>query len=61
MTATCRVDRAEIIKVIRVDVIRGLGTEHQPYRTVTEYWTLDGQKLVEHDPFITEQARGGAR
>lgn len=30
---------------------RGRGVEGDPIRIVTQYWSIDGQFLAEHDPF----------
>lgn len=40
---------AELLQVIRADAHRGEGTPAEPYRVTTQYWTTDGQLLVEHD------------
>lgn len=43
---------AKIIKVIVTDLeLRGKGTPEEPYRRVTQYWSLDGKLLCESDPF----------
>jgi hypothetical protein len=34
------------IRVIVVHVRRGSGTEEDPYRTVTEYWSADGETVL---------------
>ena len=40
---------ARIIKVIETKAKRGLGTEKDPVREVTQYWDLDGKFLAEMD------------
>ena len=54
------VDSARVIQVIETKSARGAGTTEQPARIVTEYWSLDGKKLAEHDPavFVPETADG---
>ena len=49
-------DTCEVMQVIRTTLTRrGKGTEGDPIRVITEYWTLDGQKLCEVDPVREEQ------
>lgn len=40
---------AKIIQVIETKAMRGLGTEKDPAREVTQYWDLDGNFLAEFD------------
>lgn len=41
----------EVIQVIRTYLtLRGDGTEVNPLRHVTQYWTFDGELLAEVDP-----------
>ncbi len=40
---------AEVIQVIKTTAKRGLGTEKDPAREVTQYWDLDGTFLAETD------------
>ena len=47
------VDAAKVIQVIETKSSRGSGKLEQPCRTVTEYWSLDGEKLAERDPIET--------
>lgn len=48
------VDSARVIQVIETKSARGSGATEQPARIVTEYWSLDGEKLAEHDPYLGE-------
>ena len=41
--------RARVIQVIETKAKRGLGTEKDPVREVTQYWDLDGTFLAELD------------
>lgn len=41
---------AKIRKVIETKAVRGLGTGANPYRTVTQYWSMNGLFLAEYDP-----------
>lgn len=40
---------AKVIQVIETKAERGLGTEKDPVREVTQYWDLDGNFLAEMD------------
>ena len=48
-------DSAKVIQVIETKSARGAGTNEQPSRMVTQYWSLDGQFLAEIDdlPSVT--------
>ena len=40
---------AKVIQVIETKAMRGLGTEKDPARVVTQYWDFDGNFLAERD------------
>lgn len=40
---------AKVIQVIETKAKRGLGTEKDPVREVTQYWDLEGNFLAEMD------------
>ena len=40
---------ARVIQVIETKAKRGLGTEKDPVREVTQYWDFDGNFLAEMD------------
>lgn len=40
---------ARVIRVIETKAKRGLGTEKDPVREVTQYWDLEGNFLAEMD------------
>lgn len=40
---------ARVIQVIETKAKRGLGTEKDPVREVTQYWDLEGKFLAEMD------------
>lgn len=48
-------DSARVIQVIETKSLRGVGTEEDPCRLVTQYWDFDGDLLAENDP-VTEAA-----
>lgn len=51
-------DSAKVISVIETKTVRGSGTSEKDIaRVITEYWTLDGEKLAEIDP-VSEQEVG---
>lgn len=45
----------KLIEVIQAYVTRGRGTPENPYRTVTQFWSKEGELLAENDPHpVTE-------
>lgn len=40
---------AKVIQVIETKAKRGLGTEKDPIRVITQYWDFDGNFLAEMD------------
>lgn len=44
-------DSAKVIQVIESTTLIGAGTEDDPCRLITQYWSLDGKKLAERDPY----------
>ena len=52
-------DCAEVIKVIRTTLLRrGWEIPNAPIRIVTQYWTLEGELLIEDDPWDGEKMKG---
>lgn len=45
-------DHARVIQVIETIAMRGTGEPDQPIRRVIEYWSLEGKKLAEDDPYL---------
>ncbi len=43
------VKSAKVVQVIETKSKRGLGTEKDPVRIVTQYWDFDGKFLAEMD------------
>jgi hypothetical protein len=41
-----RIDTVEVVEVIRVNYTTGLGTEGDPYRMGTVYYTTEGTLIV---------------
>ena len=39
----------DVIQVIKTVAVRGAGTEEDPFRNITQFWTLDGSLIVEFD------------
>lgn len=50
---------AQVISVIRTESRTGAGTEENPNRIVTQYWSTDGELLAVHDPLIQEEKKDG--
>lgn len=44
-------DSAKVIQVIETRSLVGTGVENDPCRIVAQYWSLEGKKLAEHDPY----------
>ena len=54
-TATIRhsaISYVEIIQVIKVVSVLGLGIESSPVRQVTEYFDFDGTQIARQDPVV---------
>lgn len=43
----------QLVEVIEVKTSAGKGTESDPVRIVTEYWSKDGVLLAVNDPEVT--------
>lgn len=43
-------DKAEVIQVIRTTLTRRGDGKDDPIRSITQYWSLDGELLAEVDP-----------
>lgn len=52
-------DSAKLITVIETKSLRGVGTQEDMCRCVTQYWDMEGNLLAEKDPCITESAQQG--
>ena len=44
--------QAKVLSIIETKCSKGDGSKTNPVRTVTEYWTFDGEKLAENDPYF---------
>lgn len=44
--------QVEIMKVIKVIIVRGQGVESNPVRNVTQYFNLEGDFIFEIDPCV---------
>jgi hypothetical protein len=47
---------AKLVQLIQTDDVRGSGVHHDPVRRVTQWFTPDGQLVVESDPHIAHTA-----
>lgn len=45
-------DSAKVMTVIVTETIAERGTEEDLVRAVTEYWSLDGNRLAIRDPYL---------
>lgn len=52
---------AQVIPVIETKAARGAGTQEDPTRIVTEYWSLGGEKLAENDPYLGSIASASSK
>ena len=52
-------DTVKVMQVIETTLLRrGVGIQTDPIRIITQYWTMDGQLIVEIDPCQHPQPRG---
>ncbi len=51
---------ARVIWVIETKATRGSGNPENPFRQVTEFWSLDGKKLAESDPYWRSMPRASS-
>ena len=56
-----KVRSAKIISVIRITSVTGTGTEENPNRVITQYWSLDGELLATVDPVEEDRRETGER
>lgn len=52
-------DSARVIQVIETKGLRGIGTEEDLCRIVTQYWSFEGEFLAERDCAENEKRAGG--
>ena len=43
------VTSVDVIQVIRTVAMRGAGTPNDPFRNITQFWTMDGTLIKETD------------
>lgn len=43
------VTSVDVIQVIRTVAMRGVGTPNDPFRNITQFWTMDGLLIKETD------------
>ena len=49
--AVCSRSRSvKVVEVVQVVTTKGNGTDEDPNRVITEYWSLDGELLAVVDP-----------
>lgn len=49
-------DKARVIYVIETQSLEGRGTDEDPCRIVTQYWSLQGELLAKVDPADESEA-----
>lgn len=47
------VDSVKVTSVVELKISIGSGDEDDPVRQVTEFWSLDGNRLAVTDPYLT--------
>lgn len=47
-----KITSVKIAKVIEIKAKKGMGTEEDPVREITQYWDLEGNLLIEKDPYL---------
>lgn len=57
--AAQRLDRAEVMQVIKTTLLRRGDGQLDPVRLVTQYWSFAGELLAEVDPFPSAAANTG--
>lgn len=48
---------AKLVELIETEAKRGMGTHHDPVRVVPQWWTTDGELVVENDPQMAALVR----
>ena len=45
-----------IVELIKIEgILYGNGTDRNPLRRITQYWTKDGEFVIEVDPWLESQ------
>lgn len=47
-------DSAQVVEAIRTKSLIGAGTEEDPVRVITQYWSFDGKLLAHNDEWKSE-------
>lgn len=51
-------DSAKVVQLIETTILRrGKGTDGDPIRIITQWWTLEGELVVERDAWTEDQKR----
>lgn len=50
-----RIHSAKVVQVVEVQAVVGKGTEEDPNRVITQYWSLEGELLAERDPLLEDE------
>lgn len=54
-------DSARAVTVIEVKAAAGSGTDDDPVRVVTEYWSMAGERLAVNDPYLGSMERASSK
>lgn len=46
-------DSAKVVQVIVTKSLVGIGVEDDPCRELIQYWSMDGKKIAEYDPYLS--------
>jgi hypothetical protein len=47
-------DGAKVVQLIHTSLLRrGAGVANDPVRIIDQWWTMDGELVVERDPWLT--------
>lgn len=46
-------DSVRVIQIIVTKSLVGIGVEDDPCRELTQYWSLEGKKIAEYDPYLS--------
>ncbi len=50
-----KIEKVEITKIIKVQLIKGTGKKENPVRQVNQYWDLDGKLIYVEDSFSNNE------
>lgn len=54
-------ENVKLIQVIETVSVKGSGSPGDPVRLMKQYWSLDGKKLAETDPYLGEISEAASK